>query len=77
MTPKGNGETIERLLDSPGGSIEHSEHLGERAGLRPDAALEQLPVLGEDADLTFPLMDVDANGWPPTPAALTYATHVE
>jgi hypothetical protein len=51
-----------------------AQDLGEPAWLRPDPALEQFPLLGQDADLAILLMDVDANmihGWPPTLAALT------
>jgi len=40
----------------------------EALGLGADALLDQFASLGEDADLAFPLVDVNANmvhGWPP------------
>src|SRR5262245_31084197 len=46
----------------------------EALGLGADALLDQFATLGEDADLTSPLVDVDANmvhGWPLLSAALT------
>src|SRR5260370_31033122 len=50
----------------------YAEHCGEPLPLRADAALEDLPALGQDADLAFHLVSVDANivhGWPPPFAA--------
>jgi hypothetical protein len=50
------------------------EHGGETRRLGADAPLDDLTVLGEDVDLAFPLVDIDANmvhGWPLLSAALT------
>ena len=47
---------------------------GKALRLGPDAPLDDLVALGEDADLAFPLVHVDANmahGWPLLTAALT------
>jgi hypothetical protein len=47
---------------------------GEALGLGANPPLDQLAPLGEDADLAFLLVDVDANmvpGWPRLSAALT------
>lgn len=44
-----------------------AEHRGETRGLGAYPALNQLALLGEDADLAFLLVDVDAkmlHGWP-------------
>jgi hypothetical protein len=38
-----------------------AQHLGEARHLGPDPSLDQLPVLGENTDLAFPLVHVDAN----------------
>jgi hypothetical protein len=57
---------ITLLRDAPAAG---AQDLGEQAWLRPDPALEQFPLLGQDADLAILLMDVDANminGWLPT-----------
>src|SRR5262249_40081664 len=46
----------------------------EAFGLGPDPPLHQLAPLGQETDLAFPLVDVDANmihGWPLLTAALT------
>ncbi len=51
-----------------------AEHRGEALGLGADALLHQFAPLGQDTDLTFSLVDVDANmvhGWPLLSAALT------
>src|SRR5262245_5224874 len=51
-----------------------AEHCREALPLGPDTLLDQFPAVGQDADLAFPLVDVDANmvhGWPLPPAALT------
>ena len=43
------------------------EHGGEALALGADALLDDLTALGEDVDLAFPLVHVDANmvhGWP-------------
>jgi hypothetical protein len=37
------------------------QHQGELFRLRSDAALDQLPILGQDVDLAVPLVDIDAN----------------
>src|SRR5262247_155466 len=64
-----------------GGGFDHNpsagpdpEHGGEAFGLGADPALDDLATIGEDVDLTFPLVHVDANmvhGWPLLSAALT------
>ena len=44
-----------------------AEHGGEALGLGADALLDDLTALGEEVDLAFPLVHVDANmvhGWP-------------
>ena len=44
-----------------------AEDRREAFGLGADALLDQFAPFGEDADLAFPLVDVDANmvhGWP-------------
>jgi len=49
-------------------------HGGEALGLGSDAPLDDLTAVGEDVDLTFLLVHVDANmvhGWPLPSAALT------
>jgi len=51
-----------------------AKHGREALWLRRNPALDQFTALGQDADLTFPLVDVDANmihGWPLLAAALT------
>src|SRR4029453_313704 len=57
---------------SPGSIAKHGRR--EARWLRPNPALDQFTALGQDADLAFPLVDVDANmihGWPLLTAALT------
>src|SRR5499426_4222608 len=64
-----------------GGGFDHNpsagpdpEHGGEAFGLGADPALDDLATIGEDVDLPFPLVHVDANmvhGWPLLSAALT------
>jgi hypothetical protein len=66
--------TVGRGLDHNAGSRPRREGGGEAFGLGADAMLDHLTVLGEDVDLAFPLVDVDAtmvNGWPLPSAALT------
>src|SRR5216684_156790 len=66
--------TVRRGLDHDPRSGSTAEHGGEAFGLRPDPALDQLAPLGQETDLAFPLVDVDANmihGWPLLTAALT------
>jgi hypothetical protein len=68
-----------RGLDQDPGPRPVAQHLGESARLRPDPALKQFPLLGQDTDLAILLMDVDANmihGWTPTPAAPTACLYV-
>src|SRR5207245_11546804 len=51
-----------------------AEHRREAVRFGADAPLNQLAPLGQDTDLTFPLVHVDANmvhGWPLLSAALT------
>jgi len=51
-----------------------SEDGAEALRLGPDAPLDDLAALGENVDLAFPLVHVDANmvhGWPLLTAALT------
>src|SRR4029450_10460534 len=55
---------------SPGSIAKHGR---EARWLRPNPAFDQFTALGQDADLAFPLVDVDANmihGWSLLPAAL-------
>jgi len=58
--------------DPRGRSI--AEHCREALALGPDPLLDELAPFGQDTDLAFPLVDVDANmipGWPLLSAALT------
>jgi hypothetical protein len=55
----------------PGSMAKHGR---EALWLRPNPALDQFTALGQDADLAFPLVDVDAHmihGWSLLTAALT------
>src|SRR5262249_30532596 len=48
------------------------QHLGEAVWIGADPPFNQLAALGQDADLAFPLVQIDANmvhGWPPSPCA--------
>ncbi len=61
-------------LDQDPGPRPITEYCGEALGLRPDPPLDPLAALGEDTELAFLLVDVDANmvhGWPLLSAALT------
>jgi hypothetical protein len=68
-------------MTSPTPSLDHNPGAGpgpedgaEALRLGPDAPLDDLAALGEDVDLAFPLVHVDANmvhGWPLLTAALT------
>jgi hypothetical protein len=63
---------VGRGLDQDPGAGPGAEHGGEALGFGADALLDDLTVLGEDVDLAFPLVHVDANCWPLLlPAALT------
>src|SRR5262245_28235940 len=66
--------TVGRGLDHNAGACPRIEHSGEALRLGADALLHDLTPLGEDVDLAFPLVDVNANmvhGWPLPSAALT------
>src|SRR5262245_15853655 len=70
----GHPFALGRGLDEDPSAGPGTEHDGEALGLGADALLDDLPALGEDVDLTFPLVHVDANmvhGWPLPSAALT------
>ena len=68
-------------MTSPTPSLDHNPGAGpgpedgaEALRLGPDAPLDDLAALGEDVDLSFPLVHVDANmvhGRPLLTAALT------
>ena len=65
---------VGRGLDHDPGAGPGPEDGAEALRLGPDAPLEDLAALGEDVDLAFPLVHVDANmvhGWPLLSAALT------
>ena len=64
--------TLGRGLEEDAGARSLPEYFRKAARLRPDPALDQFAPLGQDADLTFLLVHVDANmvhGWPPSPCA--------
>src|SRR4029434_5255729 len=70
----GDPFAVGRGLDQDPGARSVPEHGGEPLALGADAPLDDLTVLGEDVDLAFPLVDIDANmvhGWPLPSAALT------
>jgi len=70
----GDPFAVGRGLDQHPGAGPVPEHGGETLTLGADAPLDDLTVLGEDVDLAFPLVDIDANmvhGWPLLSAALT------
>ena len=70
----GDPFTVGRGLDEDPRPGPRAKHRREALGLGADALLDQFASLGQDADLTFPLVDVDANmvhGWPLLSAALT------
>src|SRR5712691_11753930 len=65
---------VGRGFDQDPGPGPVPEHGGETLALGADAPFEDFTVLGEDVDLAFPLVDIDANmvhGWPLPSAALT------
>src|SRR6266850_2524262 len=65
---------VGRGFDQDPGARPGPEHGREALGLGADAPLDDLTPLGEDVDLTFPLVHIDANmvhGWPLLSAALT------
>src|SRR5712691_3079753 len=67
---------VGRGLDQDPGAGPVPEHGGETLALGADAPLDDLTGLGEEVDLAFPLVDIDANmvhGWPLPSAALTAA----
>src|SRR5262249_18018175 len=70
----GDPFAVGRRFDQDARPGARAEHGREALGLGADAPLDQFAALGEDADVTFPLVDVDANmvhGWPLLSAALT------
>src|SRR3972149_2369046 len=63
----GHPFAVGRGLDQDPGAGPGAEHGGEALGLGPDPLLDDLTPPGEDVDLAFPLVHVDANmvhGWP-------------
>jgi hypothetical protein len=63
----GHPFAVGRRLDQDPGAGPGAEHGREALRLGADALLDDLTPLGEDVDLTFPLVHVDANmvhGWP-------------
>src|SRR2546425_11318136 len=70
----GDPFALGRGLDQDPSAGPGAEHSGEALGLGADALLDDLTALGEDVDLAFPLVHVDANmvhGWPLLSAALS------
>jgi len=70
----GDPFAVGRGLDHNPGTCPSPQHGVEALRLGPDAPLDDLTALGEDVDLAFPLVHVDANmvhGWPLLTAALT------
>jgi hypothetical protein len=70
----GHPFAVGRGLDHNPGAGPGPQHGAEALRLGPDAPLDDLASLGEDVDLAFPLVHVDANmvhGWPLLSAALT------
>src|SRR5262249_47308883 len=70
----GDPLAVGRGLDQDARPGSPTEHGGEALGLGADALLDQFAPLGQDTDLTSPLVDVDANmihGWPFLSRALT------
>jgi len=63
----GDPFAVGRGLDQHPGAGPGPEHGGEALALSADALLDDLTAFGEDVDLAFPLVHVDANmvhGWP-------------
>ena len=63
----GHPFALSRGLDEDPRPESGAEHGGEALTLGADALLADLPALGEEVDLAFPLVHVDANmvhGWP-------------
>jgi hypothetical protein len=63
----GHPLALGRRLDHDVGARSRPEYLGELSRLRVDPALDQFPLLAQDANLAVLLVDVDANmvhGWP-------------
>jgi hypothetical protein len=70
----GDPFAVGRGLEHNPGTCPSPQHGGKSLRLGPDAPLDDLAALGEDVDLAFPLVHVDANmvhGWPLLTAALT------
>src|SRR6185503_19694706 len=70
----GHPFTVGRGLKHNPGARPGPQDGGKALRLGPDAPLDDLVAFGEDADLAFPLVHVDANmahGWPLLTAALT------
>ena len=70
----GDPFAVGRGLDHNPGAGPGPEHGVKALRLGPDAPLDDLTALGEDVDLAFPFVHVDANmvhGWPLLSAALT------
>jgi len=68
----GDPFAVGRGLDHNPGTCPSPQHGVEALRLGPDAPLDDLTALGEDVDLAFPLVHVDANmvhGWPLLTAA--------
>src|SRR5262249_50785739 len=68
----GHPLALRRGLEEDAGGRSLPQHLGEAAWIGADPPFNQLASLGHDADLAFPLMQIDANmvhGWPPYPCA--------
>ncbi len=62
----GSPFTVGRGFDQDARPGPRAEHHREALGLGADPLLDQLAPLGQDTDLTFPLVHVDANmvhGW--------------
>src|SRR5262249_23709329 len=71
QTP-GDPFTLRRGFQQDLGRRPPAECLGETLGLGADPALDQLASSGQETDLAFPLVQIDANmvhGWPPSPCA--------
>jgi len=57
----GDPFTVGRGLDQDPRPGPAAKHRREAVGLGADALLDQFAPLGQDTDLTFPLVHVDAN----------------
>jgi len=73
-TPSRHPFAVGGGLDQHAGAGPSCEHGGEAGRVGSDPLLDDLSPLGEDTDLAFPLVHVDANlvhGWPPSPAPVS------